>query len=174
MIKETPKLVRKIFFLISIYLLKCLFVCGPVARRWRQWSRPQQWCPQLWWLSLFYRSWRSFPPCRRGSRSGWTARKTHIMDRHIYYTYLISMTSFKVLIYYALVQFLTVDLLRSQNSYLLEGMNQLSYCIYKLSQCVIQANLLYDVLTSATKFQGCLRRNSPQQLRTIRDTKKTA
>lgn len=31
-----------------------------------------------------------------------------------------------------------------------------------------------QVLTSATKFQGCLRRNSPQQLRTIRETKKTA
>lgn len=30
------------------------------------------------------------------------------------------------------------------------------------------------VLTRATKFQGCLRRKSPQQLRTIKDTKKTA
>lgn len=34
--------------------------------------------------------------------------------------------------------------------------------------------VLEQVLTSATKFQGCLRRKSPQQLRTIRDTKKTA
>lgn len=33
---------------------------------------------------------------------------------------------------------------------------------------------LRGVRTNATKFQGCLRRKSPQQLRTMRATKKIA
>lgn len=64
-------------------LLNVMF--WPGERTGPRWNRPLRWCPQLWWPSPCHRSWRSFPPCRRGSVSGWTGKQ-----KKIKFTYFMS------------------------------------------------------------------------------------